>query len=329
MIDLPVVLAGAGPVGRAYLDLVSARSGSWRRRYGVNVHVSVLRGREAQVVPDGGPPPREQWSPLQDFASVLREQRARVFVQAVPSSSEACPRATGEIHTALAEGVQVVTATKTPLLTSWHELDRAATAAGCAVRISGATGAALPAGDVARSALRGFDVNAVEGCPNGTATFVLDRLADGIELPEAIAAAQRLGIAEADPTADLSGHDAATKIRLLTGLLWTADVPSMSVEVSPITEATAEEARAAAAQGHRLRHVAVADTPASVRVQLRAEPASSPLGSLEGPDKAVTFHCGEAGAITVQGGRSSPHGAALAMAKDTLAAALDPAVGLH
>ncbi len=329
MIDVPVVLAGAGPVGRAYLDLVAARSGYWRRRYDVNVHVCVLRGRDAQVLPEGGPPPREQWLPPADLASVLRDHRARVFVQAVPSSSEACPRATDELRTALAEGVQVVTATKTPLLTSWHEVDRAATEAGCAVRISGATGAALPAGDLARSTLRGFDVAAVEGCPNGTATFVLDRLAEGSELHEAIAAAQRLGIAEADPTADLSGQDAATKIRLLAGLLWAADVPSMQVSVSPIIEATAEEARAVAARGQRLRHVAVADTLESVRVETRAEPVTSPLGGLDGPDKAVTFHCGEAGAITLRGGRSSPHGAALALAKDTLAAALDPAVGLH
>ncbi|WP_187352212.1 homoserine dehydrogenase [Allosaccharopolyspora coralli] len=329
MIDVPVVLAGAGPVGRAYLDLVAARSRRWRARYGVNVRVSAVRGRRGQAVPEGGSLPHGSWSPLTDLAAVLREHRARVFVQAVPSSAEALPRAAAELHTALEQGVHVATATKTPLLTAWHDLDRAATDAGCAVRISGATGAALPAGDLARSVLRGFDVEAVEGCPNGTATFVLDRLADGIELPEAIAAAQRLGIAEADPTADLSGDDAATKLRLLAGLLWAADVPSMRVSASPITEATAEEARSAAARGRRLRHVAVADSPESVRVDLRAEAATSPLGGLEGPDKAVTFHCGDAGAITVRGGRSSPHGAALALAKDTLATALDPAVGLR
>ncbi|WP_406689689.1 hypothetical protein REH65_27335 [Saccharopolyspora sp. ID03-671] len=183
----------------------------------------------------------------------------------------------------------------------------------------------MPAGDLARSVLRGFDVDEVAGCVNGTATFVLDRVADGADLAEAVAEAQRAGIAEADPSQDLSGGDAATKLRLISALLWGWDPARTRAETEPIAQLPDVPA------GHRLRQVARArrDEPGVVRVVLSAEPEGSPLGSLRGPEKAVRYDCGEAGQVTVSGGRSSPRGAALAMIKDTLGAVLEATTGFR
>ncbi|SFS69895.1 homoserine dehydrogenase [Saccharopolyspora flava] len=310
--SIPIVLAGQGPVGRAYAELVAERG----HRYGLDLRVVAVRGRDRQR--ESG-----EWGPLTELPELLERTGAAVFAQAVPSDGD--DRAAREALQALEAGAHVVTATKSHLLAHWTELAEAAERAGRSVRISAATGAAMPAGDLARSALRGFDVDAVAGCLNGTATFVLDRVADGADLAGAVAEAQRAGIAEADPSRDLSGDDAATKLRLISALLWGWGPARTRAETEPITRIPDVPA------GHRLRQVARAtrDEPGVVRVALSAEPESSPLGALRGPEKAVRYDCGEAGQVAVSGGRSSPRGAALAMIKDTLGAVLEATTGFR
>ncbi|WP_190823101.1 homoserine dehydrogenase [Saccharopolyspora pogona] len=324
MIEVPIVLVGYGPVGREYAGLIRQHRAQWRDQYGADLRVVAVRGRSSQAEIADAVPPREQWAPAEEVAGLLARTGARVLAQAVPSDGGEQPAL--DALQALRQGAHVVTATKSHLLTHWRQLDETARRAGRSVRISGATGAAMPAGDLARSVLRGFDVRAVQGCLNGTATFVLDQIAAGQELAGAVAEAQRLGIAEADPTADLTGKDAATKLRLLAGLLWDWDPADTAVEAEPIGEPLP-----AADGGHRLRQVASAsrDEPGLVRVELRAEPVAGPLGALVGPEKAVRYDCGDAGAVAVTGGRSSPGGAALAMIKDTLGAALEATTGFR
>lgn len=328
---IPIVLSGYGAVGAAYAQQLCSRVDELAQRYGARLHLAAIRASTTECLMENGTnnivvPPRSQWSPVRPLDDLLAEAGAVVFAQAIPSCPELADRAAQDALTALRRGAHLVTATKSHLLTHWSMLGAAAVAAGCRIRISGATGAALPAGDLARISLRGFGCRTVRACPNGTSTFVLDQLATGATLPDAVAQAQRRGIAEADPSADLSGTDAATKVRLLAGLLWDWDVTTTQVDLAPITAATEDAARDAAAQGARLRAVASAqsDTPGVVRVALEPTQPGDPLHALVGPEKAVVYDCDDAGTVTVSGGRSSPLGAALAMLKDTLDVANGP-----
>ncbi|MEU0808701.1 homoserine dehydrogenase [Streptomyces sp. NPDC005970] len=332
-----VVLSGYGPVGRAYAEHLAQHGEALARRYGVRLRLAAVRARSAEYLPpadgtptDGTPadgtgtwaplPPRSAWGPALPLAGTLDRTGAGVLVQCVPSSPEVRDQAAAEALLALRRGVHVVTATKSHLLSHWRELGLAAAAGGSLIRISGATGAALPAADLARAGVRGLGCRSIRACPNGTATFVLDRLAAGDSLPDAVAEARRRGIAEADPSADLSGSDAATKARLLAALLWGWDASAIRTETEAVDEGAARAARAAAASDHRLRAVAsaTADEPLLVRVRLERTAPGDPLHALTGPEKAVVYGCPDAGDITVSGGRSSPLGAALAMVKDTL-----------
>ena len=317
-----VVLAGYGPVGRSFVAHLDRAGAQIARQHGVRLEVRVVRAATAQCRPaDGEPvPPRSSWEPLTSLEETLERSGARVFTQAVPSSAEARQRAADEAVVALRRGVHVVTATKSHLLSHWRQLDEAARPRRALIRISAATGAALPAGDLARTALRGMGCATIRACPNGTVTFVLDRLAAGDPLVAAVREAQRRGIAEADPSADLSGADAATKVSLLAALSWGWDPAAVRVEAQPVEAGTAATAREAAARGHRLRAVAGAraDQPQLVRVELAETAPGDPLHALAGPEKAVVFGCPEAGDVVVSGGRSSPLGAALAMIKDAI-----------
>jgi len=307
-----LVLSGFGAVGRAFGDAVLGQDSGLR--------IAAIRGHASQVVlsPGSGVPERSSWGPLRPLGETLASTGAAVLVQALPSSPEAHGRALQETLAALRSGVDVVTATKSHVLSNWRELEQAAAEGDSRIRISGATGAALPTADLARVALNGMGCTAVRACPNGTSMFVLDQLAAGIGLDAAVLEAQRRGIAEADPSADLSGKDAATKVRLIAGLLWDWDVARIAVEAEPIDQRAPALALAAARQGLRLRAVARAslERPMVVTVRLEAVAPADPLFNIAGPEKAMVFSCPDAGDITVQGGRSSPKGAALAMLKD-------------
>ncbi|MFG3250421.1 homoserine dehydrogenase [Streptomyces sp. NPDC048187] len=327
-----VVLAGYGPVGQAFADRLARDGATLARRHGVRPRVAAVRASAGQCLPgaDGSVPPRSQWGPPRPLEETFDRTGARVFVQAVPSSAELRERAAAEAVTALRRGIHVVTATKSHLLTHWRELDEAARTGGSMIRISGATGAALPAGDLSRTSLRGLDCRTIRACPNGTVTFVLDRLAEGDALGDAIRAARRRGIAEADPSADLSGEDAATKVRLLAALAWGWDPSEVRVRAQPVDGSTGRRALDAASRARRLRAVAVASAaePLVVHVRLEETEPGDPLHALTGPEKAVVFGCPDAGDVTVSGGRSSPVGAALALVKDTVEVTA-PRTGFH
>jgi len=311
-----LVLSGFGPVGRCFVELTGAK-----QHQGL-LNVAAIRGHTSEIhlPPSSDIPDRQLWGPLLLPAESLRKSRATILIQAIPSSPEAHQRAVEEAVTALNNGIDVVTATKSHLITHWGELQAAARSGGSRIRISGATGAALPTADLARVALTGLDCEAIRACPNGTSTFVLDQISQGSTLEAAIIEAQRRGIAEFENQSDLSGSDSATKVRLITGLLWGWDVARINVETEPIDQRTAAKVKAAARQGGRLRAVATASTdqPMLVTVRLEQVEPTDPLFHITGPEKAMVFHCPSAGDITVQGGRSSPSGAALAMLKDVL-----------
>lgn len=332
MLVLPIVVLGYGAVSRAFIAQIISHRAEYRSRFDVDLYVAAVRTHRAQTeITDDTIPPRPQWSAPTSLDDLIARVGARVVVQAVPSVDADAAGAVADGVCALRNGAHLVTATKTTLLHGWCALDAVSRETGRAVKLSGTTGAMLPAADVARSLRNGIHVTSVSGCVNGTATFVLDRLSDGDSLGEAVEAARRAGIAEGDPSADLSGRDVAMKIQILTGLLWGRDPGAAETILEPITPAIRSAAVRAKGRGQRLRQVAVADLdiPDLVTVSIRAVTRDSPLGALNGPEKAVIFDCGEFGPVTVTGGQSSPTGAAMAMIKDTLSLALETAPGLR
>jgi len=326
-----VALFGYGPVARDFVELVDECGPELVRRFGIRISVTGIRGATQQIVlgADGETlaaaiPPRDLWRPVAGLEDFLTATAASIVVQAIPSSAQLVDTATAQTLAAFEARADVVTATKSHLARQWGLLADAASRTGCRIRISAATGAALPAADVARLSLRGFRCLRIRGALNGTSTFVLERLAAGDALADAIAVAQSRGIAEADPTGDLDGSDAASKLVLLANLLWDLRASLDDVRREGIVDASAMRAVRAVRDGRRLRSVATADAETGrLDVGLEALEPGDPLYSLSGAEKAVAFDCGEVGEIIVSGGRSSLRGASQALLKDVLSLALD------
>lgn len=191
------------------------------------------------------------------------------------------------IEAALHAGAHVVTANKAVLAAHGHELGTIADARDRRLLASASVGGGTP---VLEAALR-MRAGRVRGVLNGTANFVLSRLASGVSLADAIAEAQRLGLAEADPSRDLDGRDALDKLRVLAMRLGIAE------SRHDITRADVRLAQ----PGRHARQVATLDGDGTLTVALEAVEPGDPLHNLPGEWNAAEIISDDGDSVLVRG----------------------------
>ncbi|MDX2147290.1 MAG: homoserine dehydrogenase [Planctomycetota bacterium] len=201
-------------------------------------------------------------------------------------------RATQLVEQALEAGADVVTANKAAIATNGARIEAASRRAGRSVRFSAAVGGAAPLLETARLAGTDKPVRALRGVVNGTCNFILNRLASGDEFEVALREAQRRGFAEADPSFDLLGLDAAQKLVLLVREAFGVSLRVDDVQREALTPDIARAVREAADVGLAVRQVSSAvRTPEGVvaRVSLAAARNPDPLAQLDDATNRVVF----------------------------------------
>jgi len=183
------------------------------------------------------------------------------------------------IHSALSRGAQVVTANKAAVARHWDSLHACAARHGGTLRFSGAVGGGAPVIE----SLRRLDgkVVSVEGVMNGTCNYLLSRLAEGWSFEDALAKAQELGFAEADPSADVDGHDAADKLAILAREAFGVALQPSLIAKHSLRDLVPGVAREVLERGEVLKQVGrchlLPDGSVEADVQVLALPASNPL----------------------------------------------------
>ncbi|KAA5803425.1 hypothetical protein F1654_06350 [Alkalicaulis satelles] len=207
-------------------------------------------------------------APVFTNADALFETAPELVIEALPGGDEA----EALLARAAGAGCHIVSANK-DVAARRPDLIRAARAQGRAFAYSAAVGGGAPVLEtVARLAASGAGVARVRGVLNGTSNYVLDRLWEGDSLEAAIAGAQAAGFAEADPSADLDGLDAANKLALIAREAWGADLDPAAIKRESIRELPAGAAAAARRQSRRLRQVGLLErSGARVTAQVRLE----------------------------------------------------------
>ncbi len=176
------------------------------------------------------------------------------------------------ISRAIAAGKGVVTANKLLLAMRGPSLLEQAKEAGVDLAFEGAVGGGIPIVRTLREAFASDRVTAISGILNGTSNYVLSRMLDsGLGMAEAVAEAQQLGYAEADPTLDVGGHDAAQKLIILALLAFGAPVSEADVPVEGITDIEPVDHSFAARFGFRIKHLVIGRDHGD-KVELRAHP---------------------------------------------------------
>ncbi len=216
------------------------------------------------------------------------------------------------ILSALEHGASVVTANKALLAADGATLFTAAEQAKADLYFEAAVAGAIPIIRPLRESLVGDEITAVIGIVNGTTNFILDKMdTEGAGFAETLAQAQELGYAEADPTADVEGFDAAAKAAILASLAFHTRVTSADVYREGITEITSSDINSARQIGCVVKLLAIcqlsppdsssAERTVSVRVHPAMIPRSHPLASVGGAYNAVFVESMSAGRLMFYG----------------------------
>jgi len=229
------------------------------------------------------------------------------------------------LGSALERGLGVVTANKAVIATSGHRLVAAVRTGSGGLAFEAAVGAAIPVLALLRDSLRGDGIHRVTAVINGTTNHILGRLEAGDDFDRAVADAQERGYAEANPTNDLDGHDAAQKLCILAWFAMGAEVRPDQVLRRGIRDIDPSDVMAAARLGSVIRLVARAERTEAglaLSVQPTLLPRSGhPLSDLEGADNAVVLESDLAGRLVLRGRGAGAEAAASAVLSDIVAVA--------
>jgi homoserine dehydrogenase len=230
---------------------------------------------------------------------------------------------------AIEAGRHVVTANKQLLSHHGEELWELARTQGVQLRFEGAVAGVVPVIRVLQESLAGATIDRIHGIVNGTTNFILSEMATkGVPYGEALAEAQRLGYAEADPTEDVDGSDAAAKMAILARLAFDTPVHFDQVRYEGIEHIQPDDLEYARDLGLGLKLIGTAeriDGGLSVRVHPAFLYGRHPLASVNGPFNAVTVESDEITEVTMSGPGAGGPQTASAVLGDVISAMIPPA----
>ncbi|MEE1649711.1 homoserine dehydrogenase [Brachybacterium sp. J144] len=321
--DLPVLrvaVLGAGTVGTEVLRLIAEQGEDLAHRIGARLEVIGVAVRDltrdrGEFVPAGLL--TEDAGALVDDADLVIEVMGGIE-----------PARTLLLR-AMEGGASVVTANKALLAQEGAELYEAADRHDVDLYFEAAVAGAIPLVRPVRESLAGDRIQRVLGIVNGTTNYILDAMTrSGADFGDALASAQELGYAEADPTADVQGHDAAAKASILASLAFHSRVRLADVYCEGITEVSAQDIAAAARMGRTIKLLSIVERvedESGERISARVYPAliadSHPLASVSEAYNAVFIEADAAGSLMFYGQGAGGAPTASAVLGDVVSAA--------
>lgn len=297
-------LLGFGSVARALCELLAQQERVLAERHGLHVLVSGVGTRRGSLLePDGLEPAAalaaigERPAPPQaprPAAELLAASRADVLVELTVMEHDRAPVATGHIEAAFALGMDVVTANKGPIAWDWRRLRASAAAAGRSIRFESTVMDGLPVFGLFDFTLPDCRLLGFEAVFNATTNFIIDAMADGRSFADALAQVQADGYAEADPSHDIDGWDAACKAAALANVAMDAGITPADIERQSLTDVPLERILRAREAGKRLRLVTsvVREGGSTVRGAVRATELDidHPLAAVGGESLGAVLH---------------------------------------
>ncbi|MEY4740592.1 MAG: hypothetical protein RL402_117, partial [Actinomycetota bacterium] len=246
-----IALLGAGSVGSQVARLLIENRHELAQRVGADLELVGIAVRNLDSARNGNLP--KELLTL-DAESLIKA--ADIVIELIGGIEPA----KSYISLALNSGADVITANKALIAAHGTELFDLAEQLGAQLYFEAAVGGAIPIIRPLRESLAGDKVNKVMGIVNGTTNFILDRMdSTGASFADALAEAQQLGYAEADPTADVEGYDAASKAAILASLAFHTEMPVESVYREGISEVTALQIETAREAGYAVKLLAICE----------------------------------------------------------------------
>jgi homoserine dehydrogenase len=308
MEPIKVGLLGIGTVGGGTFRVLTRNQEEIRRRAGRGIEITMVAdldaGRARSLVGDGV-------KVVTDAREVIASPDIDVVIELIGGYGIAREL----VMAAIAAGKHVVTANKALLAMHGTEIFEAARAKGVMVAFEAAVAGGIPIIKALREGLTANRIEWIAGIINGTTNFILSEMRDkGLEFSEALAQAQQLGYAEADPTFDIEGVDAAHKITLMSAIAFGIPVQFDKAYVEGITGLTAQDIQYAGQLGYRIKLLGITKRSVDSRtgavrgIELRVHPSLVPMkrliANVEGAMNAVMVQ-GDAVGTTLYYGKGA------------------------
>jgi homoserine dehydrogenase len=322
MIDMKLDIAfiGFGNVGRGLGDLLLEKRDELARDYGLECRVvavsdiktgSILDERgidlaealklaDARASLETMPAQKKGLSAL----DTIKSSSADVFVEVTWTNITDGEPGYSHIKAALSLGKHVVTTNKGPMALHYRELVRLAQDKSVKLKFKGTVLSGTPAFNLFDGPLAGCSVSSIRGIVNGTTNLILSEMEKGRDYTEVLKEAQRAGYAEADPTMDVEGWDAAAKATILANYFYGTDIRPSQIERKGISSITLDQVIKAKGRGERIKLIARADRTESgavTRVSPVTLPMADPLANIMGITNALTFTTDCLGDVTIVG----------------------------
>lgn len=288
-----VSLLGCGTVGQGFVTLLERERSRIANRVGLLIDIDRILVRVPSRIRPG----------------IDRSLLTTSAIDVIDGDADVVIELIGGVHTAGAfvrraidRGRHVVTANKALLAAAGGELFRAAAAAGVTIGFEASVCGGVPVITTLQRGLAGDSVESIRGIVNGTCNFILSRMEDGLSFADSLALAQERGFAEAEPSLDVDGEDAAQKLRILAAIAF--EGPIIDETVIGIRGVTADDVERARLGGNVIRLVASAsETPLGVvlRVEPRELDANDPLANVRDENNAVVIRGKATGELILAG----------------------------
>ena len=284
--EIKAALLGAGTVGGGVYKLVERRSAEMQAKVGADLKITKVMVKNLQKKREGIP----SEVLTDDWESIIHDPEISIVIELMGGVEPARTY----ILQALEAGKNVVTANKDLLAEHGQELMEAAERNHCDICFEAAVGGGIPIIRPLKECLAGNEITEVMGIVNGTTNYILTKMTqEGWDFDDALKEAQRLGFAEADPTADVEGLDAGRKMAILASIAFHSRVTFKDVDVKGITRITAKDIQYAKEFGYTLKLLGVARNEGGkmeVGVSPMMIPITHPLANVNDSFNAVFVH---------------------------------------
>ncbi|MDX9872120.1 MAG: homoserine dehydrogenase, partial [Clostridia bacterium] len=264
-----IAVLGLGTVGQGIIKIIQGNQEQWKKRCGSEIAVKkvlVKNARRTREVTLSAGVLTENWE------EIIADESIKVIVEVMGGIEPARTY----ILNAIKQGKNIITANKDLLAEHGQEIFEAAAAAGVDLYFEASVAGGIPIIAPLKQSLAANNIQQVMGIVNGTTNFILTKMSkEGMDYGEALKQAQDLGYAEADPTADVGGLDAARKIAILASLAFHTRVRFQDVYVEGITNLTSKDLQNARELGYVVKLLGIAREE-NEEVEVRVHPALIP-----------------------------------------------------
>ena len=317
--EIKAALLGAGTVGGGVYKLVERRAAEMPDKVGAELKITKVLVKNLQKKREGIP----SEVLTDDWEGIIHDPEISIVIELMGGVEPARTY----ILQALEAGKNVVTANKDLLAEHGQELMEAAEKNHCDLCFEAAVGGGIPIIRPLKECLAGNEITEVMGIVNGTTNYILTKMTqEGWDFDDALKEAQRLGFAEADPTADVEGLDAGRKMAILASIAFHSRVTFKDVDVKGITKITAKDIQYAKEFGYTLKLLGVArneEGKMEVGVSPMMIPSSHPLANVNDSFNAVFVHGDAVDDAMFQGRGAGEFPTASAVVGDLISVARD------